>query len=870
MDIIPICFHRPHDIAGATIQSTLSTHLSVKKAENDNVQKPTIFDIINETEKNQTKINQSIGRFVPQNEAINQKLNIGHPGVAEPLTWQQLEREMANDQKLRDSSTSKEGISTWILLSGSDQQQTASSPTPSATTIAAQVEKLEIQAPIVTEPPRRTNFRFQESQQTKLDKIGKIRQAIERRQGKPEKKNKPTVTSSMSTTITTSTESGELIKPISAVNETKYVRRKNPSFVQISKNNKRKPTGSPTITTTSNKPSDEEMTTIVSYIHGLVTSEEEGGETTTPVPFLVLEPKDADFDLPQDRSPGHSTKKPKRPTVGIKTKKKNGNKHPSNKKNPTNKLALNKQKEKPMSTKIYNYLSREVMPTVGVGLVGLVVTAGLASYFFGPLGALRRSYDDALDRQDTGDSIYAINSDEYASGNPDSGQKEEEVFGKFIAGMPANYMPKYVRYYQPQGSQPSYLQGHGPQGQGHQYPGQRHVYGPNNGQSPNGPKYNPQQQYFRNRNGAEFQKVSPSPHYNPVQYSQQQPVLRNHQPQPQQPLASPYIQQLHDLQMQKSLSTSIESALKQHTFDDDTSASYKTIPDDKSTSSDAPISEITSTPASIVVESNPELNTEGDPSNQIQRRIAHYVVGSVVSMDSKQVDEASSESTPAVASPEIITATHGPRRRRSIRMRRHAEAAEARFLQAKQNFENEVSHIDELYKQLQGKITRLNTNQSEDQNITKINNEYKKLDDNIQLLRLVVSHVKDIERFQKEFYIKSKNWELAMTLKTGMNHIRNQIILVSDLIDHPNDENLIKRIDSKENEFIKPSTSPNERVDVIQSADGTQTHFSPLDDLFKLFQLKALFGFNLLQNIRPSFERAFEEVFRVPAREKID
>lgn len=868
MDIIPICFHRPHDIAGATIQSTLSTHLSVKKAENDNVQKPTIFDIINETEKNQTIINQSIGRFVPQADA---KVVVGHPGVAEPLTWQQLERELANDQKLRDSSTSKEGISTWILLSGSDQTQPASSPTPSATTIAAQVDKLEIQVPsVTTEPPRRNNFRFQESQQSKLDKIGKIRQAIERRKGMPEKKNKPAGSSSTSTSTTT--ESIELNKPTAAINETKFVRRKNPSFVQISKNNKRKP-GSSTTTTTSDKPHDEEMTTIVSYIHGLYNTEEESGETTTPVPFLVLEPKDADFDLPQDRSPGHPTKKPKRPAVGTKTKKKNGNKQ-GNKKTPTNKIALNKQKEKPMSTKIYNYLSREVMPTVGVGLVGLVVTAGLASYFFGPLGALRRSYDDAMDRQDTGDSIYAINSDEYASGNPDSGQNEEEVFGKFIAGMPANYMPKYVRYYQPQGPQPSYLQGHGPQGhnpQGHQYPNQRRVYGPNNGQPANGPKYNPQQQYFRNRNGAEFPKVSPSPHYNPVQYPQQQPVLRNHQPQPQQPLASPYIQQLHDLQMQKSLSTSIESALKQHGFESETNENYKTIPDEKQADADAPTPEIITTQAPIMVDTNPETSSESESSNQIQRRIAHYVVGSVVSMDSKQqTDEVSSESPPAVASPEIITATHGPRRRRSLRMRRQIEAAEARFLQARQNFDNELSQIDELYKQLQAKINRVNANQSEAQNNTKINKEYKKLEENFELLRLVVSHVKDIERFQKEFYIKSKNWELAMTLKTGMNHIRNEIILVSDLVDHPNDENLIKRIDLRENESVKPDASSGDSVDAMPPTDGPQTHFSPLDDLFKLFQLKALFGFNLLQNIRPSFERAFEEVFRVPAREKLD
>ncbi|GLV35791.1 hypothetical protein CBL_01057 [Carabus blaptoides fortunei] len=83
------------------------------------------------------------------------------------------------------------------------------------------------------------------------------------------------------------------------------------------------------------------------------------------------------------------------------------------------------QKEKPFGTQIYNYLSREVMPTVGVGLVGLVVTAGLASYFLYPFGGLRRAYDNAVDRKD-------YHYDEYAAG----GIKEEELIGKVIAGMP--------------------------------------------------------------------------------------------------------------------------------------------------------------------------------------------------------------------------------------------------------------------------------------------------------------------------------------------------------------------------------------------------------------------------------------------------
>lgn len=71
------------------------------------------------------------------------------------------------------------------------------------------------------------------------------------------------------------------------------------------------------------------------------------------------------------------------------------------------------------------------MPSVGVGLVGLVVTAGLATYFLGgPLTALRRSYDISNRRDD---SVAFDRSDDF--GNT---QNEEEMFGKVIAGMPEN------------------------------------------------------------------------------------------------------------------------------------------------------------------------------------------------------------------------------------------------------------------------------------------------------------------------------------------------------------------------------------------------------------------------------------------------
>uniref|UniRef100_A0A0C9R997 Zan_0 protein n=1 Tax=Fopius arisanus TaxID=64838 RepID=A0A0C9R997_9HYME len=87
-----------------------------------------------------------------------------------------------------------------------------------------------------------------------------------------------------------------------------------------------------------------------------------------------------------------------------------------------------KQVAKPITTQIYNFISREVMPSVGVmSLVGLGL--GLASYFLYPFGGAisRRNYEV--------EPNYKYNLDEYG-GN--YGQREEEVFTKVLQGMNSN------------------------------------------------------------------------------------------------------------------------------------------------------------------------------------------------------------------------------------------------------------------------------------------------------------------------------------------------------------------------------------------------------------------------------------------------
>ena len=109
------------------------------------------------------------------------------------------------------------------------------------------------------------------------------------------------------------------------------------------------------------------------------------------------------------------------------------------------------QVQKPIGTQIYNFLSREVMPSVGVmSLVGLGL--GLASYFLYPFGGAiaRRNYDV--------EPNYKYNLDEYG-GN--YGLSEEEVLSKVYSGMtggqhhetkynPVDKNPNYYRYTGPE------------------------------------------------------------------------------------------------------------------------------------------------------------------------------------------------------------------------------------------------------------------------------------------------------------------------------------------------------------------------------------------------------------------------------------
>ncbi|XP_053696727.1 mucin-2-like [Sabethes cyaneus] len=333
-----------------------------------------------------------------------------HVGVAEPVSVEEYHKELSKPTERahvrQQTTTPREGLSTWVLLSGSNSVtsteskkeivNTTKKPFATTTTTTRRPATTSGRKPVTT-PRRRTTANTRTTPILSDEKKEKINKFMTR------------------------------IK-LSSLQDAAKPKVEDPN--QITKKPKKPTTTAGTTTTTAAPTTTTSTTSELSITETASTApdenpEENDIETST---FLILEPKDALFDIPEDRSPEKvGKKKPTRKTT-TSSKKKNTKKKgddvskPGVKKPPV--------KSKPVTTQIMNFLSREVMPTVGVGLVGLVITAGLASYFLGsPLtAALRRS--DETNRKD---DVYFSNYEDYATND---GQNEEEVFGKLIAGMP--------------------------------------------------------------------------------------------------------------------------------------------------------------------------------------------------------------------------------------------------------------------------------------------------------------------------------------------------------------------------------------------------------------------------------------------------
>lgn len=321
---------------------------------------------------------------------------VSHMGVAEPVD---VEKFMETTTKDVPKTTTDSGLSTWILLSGNSPTKpprkvpTKPSPQPSTVKFVEKTTKFP-------QKPKTTTTR------------------------KPPTSTKKVPTTKLEVSSTEPTKLMTKIKASVLQNKTKATKTTPSSSTSSST------TASSTVSSTTPKTT-----------------------TTTEVDVNDLGPeaKIVDLELLESRE---TTKKPtKRPATAAANNANNANnkkkknkvrrRKPEDTKTKTNATKL-ATKEKPIATQFYNYLSREVMPTVGVGLVGLVLTAGLASYFLFPFQTLRRNYVGALDRRD--DHAY----DTYFS----DGELEQDVIGKMIeGGYEYNSMSNSV--YQPSGYQPS-------------------------------------------------------------------------------------------------------------------------------------------------------------------------------------------------------------------------------------------------------------------------------------------------------------------------------------------------------------------------------------------------------------------------------
>ncbi|KAJ8922677.1 hypothetical protein NQ315_007709 [Exocentrus adspersus] len=325
---------------------------------------------------------------------VKEEIENSHAGVAIPIDEEALEMEETT-KKLNfykiERPTTNSGLSTWILLSGQTSPTTKPPSTRKPIIKPILEEKLHQNLTTVAveshdKPIRIIKPIFKQRPSTTTKPVTTTKSVVST-------SKEPTTTTSKTTTQLTKIKASVLNKRLNATTATTTEQPITTTHLIV-----KKPS-----------PSAVENTTAVSAVDSSA---------------LPLENKTDDVDLPNtdNKKKKTSTKRKKNKTRRRKPGTKDGNSTSVSK-------PPKASKENPISTEIYNYLAREVMPTVGVGLVGLMAAAGLAGYFLYPFGAARRNY--VIDRKDTEGSYYY--NDDYSGGMP-----EEEAIGKVIAGMPGN------------------------------------------------------------------------------------------------------------------------------------------------------------------------------------------------------------------------------------------------------------------------------------------------------------------------------------------------------------------------------------------------------------------------------------------------
>lgn len=358
----------------------------------------------------------------------SEELENAHPGVAVPITIEELDTENKISNVPNESSTSNEGISTWISLSNSVREN--------ATTELPKAEE-------ITKKPK---------------------PAASKNKPKRPQNNKV-----VKRPIIGSTNKADLVASGSAINENVYNKIKDTvlSNVQKNKNTSVRPTSTTTTSTTTTtteipttkKETKAPATPVITVTSKPKKKNKNKQKTSTAIAPAVInesallptEAKEQEIEL-EVSTPPTTTKKPKRSSTRKKNKKrKTSTPKPStevaiSEVKTANKTKSNKNGKKPVvetgaiTTQIYNYLSREVMPSVGVGMLGLASLVGIAGYFLYPFATpVRRTFE-----VDKNDDIYRNNAEEYA--NDGNGQAEEEMLGTVLAGMPAHAKQKLNPY----------------------------------------------------------------------------------------------------------------------------------------------------------------------------------------------------------------------------------------------------------------------------------------------------------------------------------------------------------------------------------------------------------------------------------------
>lgn len=160
----------------------------------------------------------------------------------------------------------------------------------------------------------------------------------------------------------------------------------------------------------------------------------------TPPPFEILAtqkvPVVAATTKAPTTSPATTTAAPESTTVkkskkkpSKKTKKnKKRRRRPSNK--PENKIdsEVEEKEGRPLTSRIYDYLSGDIIPSFGTTVVGLLMTAGLAGLFLLPIDGFARRSDQFKREEEVEGLMPSIIKAVYTSMNPAGEQTHNDVY----------------------------------------------------------------------------------------------------------------------------------------------------------------------------------------------------------------------------------------------------------------------------------------------------------------------------------------------------------------------------------------------------------------------------------------------------------